>query len=31
MRVMVLVKATGDSEKGYQPSPKTDAMTPAMG
>lgn len=31
MRVMVLVKATGDSEKGYHPSPETDAMMAAMG
>ncbi|MFZ2997434.1 YciI family protein [Sphingobium sp.] len=31
MRVMVLVKATEDSEKGYQPSPETDAMMTAMG
>lgn len=31
MRVMVLVKATEDSEKGYQPSPETDAMMAAMG
>lgn len=28
---MVLVKATEDSEKGYQPSPETDAMMAAMG
>ncbi|CAM8661528.1 MULTISPECIES: YciI family protein [Sphingobium] len=31
MRVMVLVKATEDSEKGYRPSPETDAMMAAMG
>jgi hypothetical protein len=31
MRVMVLVKATEDSEKGYQPSPDTDEMMAAMG
>lgn len=30
MRVMVLVKATEDSEKGYQPSPETDAMMAVM-
>ncbi|MEC3911562.1 YciI family protein [Sphingobium sp. CR2-8] len=31
MRVMVLVKATEDSEKGYHRSPETDAMMAAMG
>jgi len=31
MRVMILVKATEDSEKGYHPSPETDAMMAAMG
>ena len=31
MRVMVLVKATEDSEKTYRPSPETDAMMAAMG
>jgi len=31
MRVMVLVKATEDSEQGYRPSPETDAMMAAMG
>lgn len=31
MRVMVLVKATEDSEKGYRRSPETDAMMDAMG
>lgn len=31
MRVMVLVKATEDSEKGYHPTPETDAMMEAMG
>ncbi|WP_088184374.1 YciI family protein [Sphingobium sp. Z007] len=31
MRVMVLVKATEDSERGYHPSPETDAMMAAMG
>src|SRR5258708_39991542 len=31
MRVMVLVKATGDSEKGYFPEPWTTEMMKAMG
>jgi hypothetical protein len=31
MRVMVLVKATEDSEKGFVPSPETMAMMAAMG
>ncbi|BDA85866.1 hypothetical protein Sa4125_34080 [Aureimonas sp. SA4125] len=31
MRVMVLVKATGDSEKGFVPTPETMAMMAAMG
>jgi hypothetical protein len=31
MRVMVLVKATEDSEKGYVPDPWTTAMMEAMG
>lgn len=31
MRVMVLVKATSDSEKGYRPTPETHAMMEAMG
>lgn len=31
MRVMVLVKATEDSEKGYHPTPETEAMMEAMG
>lgn len=31
MRVMILVKATEDSEKGYLPSPETAAMMEAMG
>lgn len=31
MRVMILVKATQDSEKGYYPSPETEAMMAAMG
>jgi hypothetical protein len=31
MRVMILVKATEDSEKGFQRSPETDAMMEAMG
>lgn len=31
MRVMVLVKATEDSERGYVRSPETDAMMAAMG
>ena len=31
MRVMVLVKATQDSEKGFVPTPKTLAMMEAMG
>lgn len=31
MRVMVLVKATEDSEQGFDPSPETMAMMEAMG
>ena len=31
MRVMVLVKATDDSERGFVPSPWADAMMAAMG
>ncbi len=31
MRVMVLVKATEDSEKGFQPTPETMKMMEAMG
>ncbi len=31
MRVMVLVKATADSERGFTPSPWNDAMMQAMG
>ena len=31
MRVMVLVKATEDSEKGFHPTPETKAMMEAMG
>lgn len=31
MRVMVLVKATEDSEKGYFPTPETNEMMEAMG
>lgn len=31
MRVMVLVKATDDSEKGFTPSPETTEMMEAMG
>ena len=31
MRVMVLVKATEDSERGYQSTPETEAMMQAMG
>lgn len=31
MRVMVLVKATADSEKGFNPTPETTAMMEAMG
>lgn len=31
MRVMVLVKATEDSERGFDPSPETIAMMEAMG
>lgn len=31
MRVMVLVKATGDSERGFVRSPESDAMMAAMG
>ncbi|KRB85979.1 hypothetical protein ASE00_04320 [Sphingomonas sp. Root710] len=31
MRVMVLVKATDDSEQGFDPSPETMAMMEAMG
>jgi len=31
MRVMVLVKATEDSERGFDPSPETMAMMEAMG
>lgn len=31
MRVMVLVKATEDSEKGFSPTPETMAMMEAMG
>lgn len=31
MRVMVLVKATADSEKGFEPTPWTKAMMAAMG
>ena len=31
MRVMVLVKATDDSEKGYSPDPWTTEMMQAMG
>lgn len=31
MRVMVLVKATEDSEKGFDPTPETMAMMEAMG
>ena len=31
MRVMVLVKATEDSEKGFFPTPETTAMLEAMG
>jgi hypothetical protein len=31
MRVMVLVKATEDSEKGFVPTPETAAMMEAMG
>ncbi|SER66360.1 YciI family protein [Sphingobium sp. YR768] len=31
MRVMILVKATEESEKGFQRSPETDAMMEAMG
>ncbi|MDQ0318683.1 hypothetical protein QO002_000821 [Pararhizobium capsulatum DSM 1112] len=31
MRVMVLVKATGDSEKGFSPTPETMEMMEAMG
>lgn len=31
MRVMVLVKATEDSEKGFKKTPETDAMMAAMG
>jgi hypothetical protein len=31
MRVMVLVKATEDSEKGFRRTPQTDAMMAAMG
>ena len=31
MRVMVLVKATEDSEKGFRRTPETDAMMTAMG
>ncbi len=31
MRVMVLVKATEDSERGYVPSPENEAMMQAMG
>jgi hypothetical protein len=31
MRVMVLVKATDDSEKGYSPDPWTSEMMEAMG
>ena len=31
MRVMVLVKATADSEKGFNPTPETKAMMAAMG
>lgn len=31
MRVMVLVKATQESEKGFVPSPESDAMMAAMG
>ena len=31
MRVMVLVKATADSEKGFTPSPWNDEMMQAMG
>ena len=31
MRVMVLVKATGDSEQGFRTTPETTAMMEAMG
>ena len=31
MRVMVFVKATGDSEKGHAPEPWTSEMMAAMG
>ena len=31
MRVMVLVKATAESEKGFTPTPETKAMMAAMG
>ena len=31
MRVMILVKATEDSEKGFSPTPETTAMLEAMG
>ncbi len=31
MRVMVLVKATGESEKGFSPTPEAKAMMEAMG
>lgn len=31
MRVMVLVKATPDSEQGFRPTPETTAMMEAMG
>lgn len=31
MRVMVLVKATADSERGFTPSPESEAMMAAMG
>jgi len=31
MRVMVLVKATGDSERGFMPTPWTNEMMEAMG
>ena len=31
MRVMVLVKATADSEKGFNPTPETKEMMAAMG
>ncbi|HTO30403.1 MAG TPA: YciI family protein [Pararhizobium sp.] len=31
MRVMVLVKATEDSEKGFSPTPETNEMMEAMG